>query len=293
MTGTLLRRGLTLFLGVLMGLASGSPAAAGPTDQPAIVLTAFGTSTAAFATYRHVEEQVKARYPGYEIRWAFTSRKVRRKLAEEQGRKLNDLPGTLRDLQAAGFTRVAIQSLHIVPGQEWEKKIVEESGKLPGLKVALGRPLMSSERDQERVLAALASGFPADLQNHAVIVVAHGSPKPEGEAVYLAFQQRLRAHYPGKNVFLGTVQNEPSGKLALAAVQRSGAKAVIFVPLLLVAGEHVDRDILGSGPESWKSQLLAHKACRIEGGRQGLGDRDDIIAIYLDHLHEALQTLSK
>jgi sirohydrochlorin cobaltochelatase len=292
MVGTRFHRGVTVFLGVLMGLGLGSAANAA-TDKPAIVLTAFGTSTAAFDTYRRLEKQVKARYPGYEIRLAFTSRKVRQKLAQEQGRKLNDLSGTLRDLQAAGFTRVAVQSLHIVPGEEWEKKIVAEIRQFPTLKVALGRPLLSSDRDQERVLAALARTFPADLHNNAVIVGAHGSPTPEGEAVYLAFQRRLRARYPGQNVFLGTVQNEPAGKTALAAVERSGAKTVNLVPLLLVAGEHIDRDILGAEPDSWKSQLLAHQAYRIEGIRQGLGDRDDIVAIYLDHLHEALQTLQK
>ena len=60
--------------------------------EPALVLTAFGTSTAAADTYRHLEDQVKARFPGHQIRWAFTSEKVRRKVAREQGQELTDLP---------------------------------------------------------------------------------------------------------------------------------------------------------------------------------------------------------
>ena len=50
--------------------------------KPAIVLAAFGTTTAAFDTYNHFEAKVKERFPGYEIRWAFTSRKVRHMVAE-------------------------------------------------------------------------------------------------------------------------------------------------------------------------------------------------------------------
>ena len=107
--------------------------------KPAVVLAAFGTTTEAFDTYKHFEEKVNARFPDYEIRWAFTSHKVRHKVAQEKGQKLNDLGTTFRELKAAGYTRVVIQSLHIVPGEEWEKKVVLESRKIPGLKVALGK----------------------------------------------------------------------------------------------------------------------------------------------------------
>jgi cobalamin biosynthesis Co2+ chelatase CbiK len=89
---------------------------AASTANPAIVLAAFGTTTAAFDTYNHFEEKVKARFPAYEIRWAFTSRIVRHKVGKEQGKKLNDLATTLQELKAAGYSRVVIQSLHIVPG---------------------------------------------------------------------------------------------------------------------------------------------------------------------------------
>ncbi len=176
---------------------------AASTAKPAIVLAAFGTTTEAFDTYSHFEQKVKERFPGYEIRWAFTSHKVRHKLAQEKGQQLNDLPTTLRELKAAGFTRVAIQSLHIVPGEEWDKKIVQVSREIPGLKVALGKPLLSSKQDQERVLQALAQTFPKDLKATAVVLVAHGSPSPEGTATYLAFNRLLRCPLPPPECLFG------------------------------------------------------------------------------------------
>ncbi len=264
---------------------------AASTAKPAIVLAAFGTTTEAFDTYKHFEEKVKERFPDYEIRWAFTSHKVRHKVAQEKGQKLNDLGTTLRELKAAGYTRVVIQSLHIVPGEEWEKKVVVESRKIPGLKVALGKPLLSSKKDQEQVLQALGSNFPQGLKGLAVVLVAHGSPSAEGTAAYLAFNRLLRSHYPDQNVFLGTVEGKPTRKQVMEAVKKSNASSVVLIPFLFVAGEHVAKDILGDDPESWKSELLKQKAYRIEGITKGLGYQDGILDIYLDHLAQAMKSL--
>jgi sirohydrochlorin cobaltochelatase len=275
-----------LMLAVLSAPAPGPAAAA---TKPAIVLAAFGTSTQAFATYNYFGAQVKKRYPAYEIRWAFTSRIVRQEVARKRGKQLKDLATTLRELQQAGYNRVAVQSLHIVPGEEWEKKVVMISREFPGLKVALGKPLLSSPEDQERVLKALASTFPWDRQHTAVVLVAHGSPSPQGTAAYLAFNRLLRARYP--NVFLGTVEGQPTREEALEQVRKFAPRTVVLMPFLFVAGEHVAKDILGTGPESWKSQLLKQKPYRLEGVTRGLGYQAGIVQIYLDHLARALKDL--
>jgi sirohydrochlorin cobaltochelatase len=248
---------------------------AASTANPAIVLAAFGTSTEAFNTYHHFELEVKKRFPDHEIRWAFTSHKVRHKVAREKGQKLNDLPTTLQELKAAGYTRVAIQSLHLVPGEEWEKKIVQESRKISGLQVALGKPLLSSQPDQERVLKAVAQTFPQDLKNTAVVLMAHGSPAPEGEQAYLDFDRLLRSRY--QNVFLGTVEGKPTKEETFAAVRKAAPATVVLMPFMFVAGEHVAKDMLGDDPESWKSELLKQKAYRIEGITKGLGYQEGIV----------------
>ncbi|MCK9375387.1 MAG: sirohydrochlorin cobaltochelatase [Syntrophobacterales bacterium] len=262
---------------------------AASTAKPAIVLAAFGTTTEAFDTYNYFEEKVKARFPGYEIRWAFTSHKVRNKVAKEKGKQLNDLGTTLRELKAAGYARVVIQSLHIVPGEEWDKKVVQVSREIPGLKVALGKPLLSSPKDQERTLQVIAQTFPKDAKDTVVVLMAHGSPVPEGEKAYFAFDRLLRAHYP--NVFLGTVEEKPSKEEAFEAVKKANPNTVVLMPFMFVAGEHVAKDMLGDDPESWKSELLKQKPYRIEGVKKGLGYQDRIIDIYLDHLAQALKGL--
>jgi len=260
--------------------------------KPAIVLVAFGTSTPAVATYDYFDKKVKERFPGHEVRWAFTSQKVRAKVKKEQGRDLKDLAQTLQGLKAAGFARVAVQSLHVVPGEEWEE-VVRESKSVPGLQVALGPPLLTSPEDRQRVLKALEPNFPQDLKQNAVVLVGHGSPHPKGEGEYLAFGELLRQRFPQQQVYLAVVAGKPTREEALSRVKVSSAQAVLFIPFLFVAGEHMAKDIMGDEPESWKSELLKHKAYKIQAGDRGLGYQEGIIQVYLDHLAGALKKVSR
>ncbi len=258
--------------------------------KPAIVLAAFGTTTSAFATYHQIENQVKKSFPGYEVRWAFTSNMVRRIVWKKQHKKLPSLPEVLRNLKADGFTKVVVQSFLLAPGEEWEET-VKQSKEVPGLTVAVGQPLLSSKADGLRTLQILGKEFPPNLQKTAVVLVGHGSPDPEAQATYASFAKLLRAHYPHGKVFLGLVEFEKPGKEeVLKEVKQSGVTSVVLMPFLLVAGDHVQHDILGSGPESWKSELQK-MGCQVNGIRKGLGDRQAIVNIYLKHLAQAMKGL--
>jgi sirohydrochlorin cobaltochelatase len=284
---------LQFFVFVLLVVSFPWTASAAPTApaKPVIILAAFGTTTNAFTTYDKIGNQVKARFPGYEIRWAFTSKMVRRKVKQEQHKELKSLPEVLQDLKRAGYTRIAIQSLLLAPGKEWEE-IVKQSLETPGIKVAVGKPLLSSKMDETKVLDILAKEFPSDLKKNAVILVGHGSPDPKAQAANNSFAQLLHSRYPGGNVFFGLVEFEKPGKAeVIQEVKRSGAISVKIIPFLLVAGDHVQNDILGRGPESWKSELLKTGNYQIKGVRQGLGEQQEIVNIYLDHLAQALKEL--
>ena len=283
-------RWLSLLLLIAVISAPGALNAAS-TAKPAIVLAAFGTTTNAFPTYDQIDKQVKERFPGYEVRWAFTSKKVRHKVLEEQHKKLQSLLEVLTDLKANGFTRVVIQSFLLAPGKEWEA-VVKQSREVTGITVAVGKPLLSSKSDEMTVLKVLSKEFPSDLKKNAVVLVGHGSPDPKAQATNNSFAQLLHSRYPDGNVFFGLVEFEKPGKEeVLQEVRRSGATSVKIIPFLLVAGDHVQNDILGSGPESWKSELLKMGNYQINGVRQGLGEQTEIVNIYLEHLAQAMKSL--
>jgi len=56
---------------------------------PAILLVTFGTSVeSAQASFRNIEKRVKAAFPKTEVRWAYTSKIIRKKL-EKEGTKID------------------------------------------------------------------------------------------------------------------------------------------------------------------------------------------------------------
>jgi sirohydrochlorin cobaltochelatase len=258
--------------------------------KPALVLAAFGTTTQAFSTYDKIGQQVKERFPGYEVRWAFTSKIVRRIVRQKQHKNLPSLPEVLQVLKKAGYTRIAVQSFLLSPGEEWQE-IIKQSLEVPGITVAVGKPLLSSKAAEVRVLNVLSKEFPSNLKKNAVVLVGHGSPDPKAQAANKSFAQLLHSRYPGGNIFFGMVEFEKPGKAEVVQeVKNSGATSVKIIPFLLVAGDHVQNDILGSGPESWKSEL-SNTGKSVQGVRQGLGDQKAIVDIYLSHLDRALQEL--
>lgn len=277
------------FVILLLWLWAALASAAG--DKPAIVLTAFGTSTAAFDTYKYFDEQVKKRFPDHEVYWAYTSKIVRKKVKEEQQKDLRDLPQILQELKAKGYNKAVIQSLHVVPGEEWQKKVVAEAKK-SGLQVALGQPLLSSPEDHRRVLAALAKDIPTDHGREGAVLVGHGSPVASGEREYQHFNRLLRQTYRNQPVYFGVIEGRPEIKAALAAVKKAKVDKVTLIPFLLVAGDHFENDIMGD-KDSLKAELMADKPREVKGVDRGLGYNDGVIQVYLDHLAAALKQIEK
>jgi sirohydrochlorin cobaltochelatase len=117
--------------------------------------------------------------------------------------------------------------------------------------------------------------------------MAHGSPASRRKGL-LAFDRLLR---PITRMSFWAPWSKPGKAEAFAAVKQANPAAVVLMPFMFVAGEHVAKDMLGDDPESWKSELLKQKAYRIEGITKGLGYQEGIIAIYLDHLAQALKSL--
>ena len=106
-------------------LASANQALAGHGEkrpvQKAILLVAFGTSDPeAQKTFGRIEEQARKAFPGVEIRWAYTSGMIRKKLARE-GKALDSPEVALARLMETGFTHVAVLSLHTIPGEEFHE----------------------------------------------------------------------------------------------------------------------------------------------------------------------------
>jgi sirohydrochlorin cobaltochelatase len=250
--------------------------------KPAIVMVAFGTSVPeARKVYDYIDAKVKERYADHDVRWAFTSEFIRAKL-KRQGMITKSPQETAADLIGEGFTTAVFQSLHVAPGQEFAE--INAINNL-GLNIAVGKALLSRDTDIEKVIDALGRDIKANSTN---VIACHGNEHhPEFNKQLLVLAQQIESRYA--NVFVCSVAGQPGiDKLKTASLRAKETGAVNFVPLMIVAGNHIMNDVIGDEADTWKHIVgAAETACA-----KPLGYNDQIIDIYLDHLHEALQDVN-
>ncbi|MGM0663506.1 MAG: sirohydrochlorin cobaltochelatase [Thermodesulfobacteriota bacterium] len=249
-----------------------------------IVISAFGTTTKALKTYDRVDAFVRKRFPGHEIRWAYTSRIVKDRV--KQSRNLH-FPGpgeVLSALHDEGHTWAVVQSLHVLCGHEFDR-LVEVAAAGP-IRTAMGLPLLSAPEDFDEVVAVMAPELRPG-EDGAVVLVGHGTDHPMWCA-YDALEQRFQ-RAAGTGVHVGLVEGSPGPGVILGRVQAAGCSRVRLVPFMLVAGRHVLEDL--AGPEhSWKAAFEA-LGIEVSLDEQGLGVRDGIIEIFCRHIAQVLDVI--
>ena len=162
----------------------------------------------------------------------------------------------------------------------------------PRSESCLGKTSAQQQEDQEQVLQALAQTFPKDLKDITPLFwwpTAALPPRAPRHTWPLTGYCGLII--PIRMSFWEPWKANPPKTRPWKPSRKSNAATVVLLPFLFVAGEHVANDILGDNPESWKSELLKQKAYHIEGITKGLGYQDGIVAIYLDHLAQAMKSL--
>ena len=278
------------------------PRSPGTTDpsRPAVLIVAFGTSTRASLTFSFLDGELRKEFPGREIRWAYASETIRRKLNAERAPedRLPSVPEALAELRAQGFTRAVVQPLYVVPGDMYDRLIETVAG-FPGLHLEVGGTLLHRWESLHRLLGAVARDFlpPGEGCN---VLVAHGTPSTASGAnlAYLGLERALARSHP--NAFLGMVEGLiPPGETLAAARAHPGGR-VRFVPFMVVAGDHVMNDVMGEDDGgSWRSELEA-AGKRVDvpmvrfGGRslyRGLGFVPETVAVLVDEIHRAMGRL--
>ncbi len=257
------------------------------------MLVAFGTTVPqAQKVFDGIDAEARKRFPGTEVRWAFTSRIVRAKLAR-QGQVLQSPESALATLMDDGFTHVAVLSLHTIPGEEFHDlnrnaRLFEQmAGGLA--RVLIARPLLSSRDDMVKVAAAMVRNVPPSRKpEDVVLLMGHGSEKHPADAIYLAMNQVFADAAPG--VFVATVDGYPSLDDLLPKLREKKGRKAYLMPFMLVAGDHARNDMAGDNAESWKS-VLGKNGFRCEAVMEGMGDYPEIVDVWLDHLKEVYSRL--
>lgn len=258
-----------------------------------ILVVSFGTS---YSNSRHVtigaiEDAIREAYPDYQVRRAFTAQIIIDKLNKEENIEIDNVKQALDRAVANGVKTLVVQPTHLMNGLEYndlKKELDKYKDKFD--KIALGKPLLTSDEDFKQVIAAITNDTKEYLDGEtAICFMGHGT-EADSNKVYATLQEKLKA--AGYNdYFVGTVEAKPSVDDLIAQVKESGKyKRVILQPLMVVAGDHANNDMAGDGEDSWVSKFKA-AGFEVKPVLRGLGQNYDIQKIYLEHLKAAIDSL--
>ena len=277
----------------LSGCVSSAPAAKGKSEggKKAILVVSFGTSyeDALSANIEATEKKIAAAYPEYEVRRAFTSKIIIKVLAK-RGVKIDDVPAALERLRSEGFSRIVVQPLHLIPGEEFHELLTELAPfRASFAEVAVGVPLLYDAESYFRLAKVLAPTLPKTAPDEAVVFMGHGTSHPANSA-YPAIQRVFDdLDMP---VYVGTVEGYPTLDGVQRLLERDGIRKVTLLPLMLVAGDHANNDMAGDDPDSWKS-VLTEKGYSVTCVIRGLGELPAVQDLYVKNVGAAIDSLDR
>ena len=274
-----------------------NPDLQGLADKDAIVVMTFGTTFAEnrAKTIDATIEGIKAAHPGVKVVTAYTSHIIIDRVAANEGIKYPTPEEALAQLKAEGYTRVALTTLDIVPGMEYNYKLgVFNSYKQDFKKMTIGTPLMYWQGQEEQaddvteVLEAFATQFPKTKKGEGIVMMAHGTPNI-ANAYYAVIQEKLQ-ELGYDNVFIETVEGWPSMETIIPKLKAKKIKKVTIMPFMMVAGDHANNDMAGSEEDSHKS-ILEKEGIKVEAYIHGLGENEAVRNVFVERANAAWDAL--
>ena len=218
-------------------------------------------------------------------------------MAANEGIKYPTPEEALAQLKAEGYTRVALTTLDIIPGMEYNYKLgVFNSYKQDFKKMTIGTPLMYWQGQEEQaddvteVLEAFATQFPKTKKGEGIVIMAHGTPNI-ANAYYAVIQEKLQ-ELGYDNVFIETVEGWPSLETIIPKLKAKKIKKVTIMPFMMVAGDHANNDMAGSEEDSHKS-ILEKEGIKVEAYIHGLGENEAVRNVFVERANAAWDALEK
>ena len=248
--------------------------------KPALIVVSFGTSypETRKKTIGAVEEKLAEKYPDLDVFRAFTSNKVIKKIKEQENVTVLTVDQQMKKLITEGYKEIYVQPLHIIPGIEYSKALHQAMRYKNQLElVKVGKPLLSSIEDYQKVVAWLETMAAYLDENEAVVLMGHGS-QHSAFTVYACLDHMLLE----KPIFICAVESYPEISLLIERLKNSRYKKIKLYPLMLVAGDHATNDMASDEEDSWKSQL-EQAGFTVEAHLRGMGEFQEIQQQFCEH----------
>ena len=215
-------------LAALIFIPSVSSAKETRESKSAMLIVSFGTSVPeARKAIDNLVDAVKKEFPGVDVRLAFTSNIIRRKILKERGESIPNPSQALAQLNDEGYTHVTIIPTHMIPGEEFDEIIhvasafADMRSKFGFEKISMCSPFLTGVKSCETVADILMKRFASQLKDESagIILMGHGTPEHFANAQYLQLQLALNQKAYGR-FFIGTVESAPSIDDVIAELKR-------------------------------------------------------------------------
>ena len=266
-------------------------------NKDAIVVMSFGTTYKdnRAKTIDATVNDIQAAHPGVKVVTAFTSHIIIERIAKNEGINYPTPEQALENLKAEGYNRIALVSLDVIPGMEYDyNKAIFHNFKEQFKAMTLATSLIYWQGQEEQAddaadfVKALFTDLKAPEKNSAVLLMAHGTPHP-ANAYYSVIQAKLD-ELGYKNVFIYTVEGFPNLETVIPKLKANKIKNVTLVPIMMVAGDHANNDMAGDEEDSHKT-ILTKEGFKVDAYLHGLGENKAIRALYVDRANDAWDAL--
>lgn len=255
-------------------------------NKDAIVVMTFGTTfpDTRAKTIDATINAIKAAHPGVNVVTAYTSHIIIDRVKANEGITYPTPEEALAQLQAEGYTRVALTSLNVIPGMEYDYNLgVFENYKNNFKKMTIGTPLMywqgqeGQADDVTETMEALATQFPQTKEGEGIVLMAHGTPHMSN-AYYSVMQAKLQ-ELGYDNVFIETVEGWPNLETIIPKLKEKKITKVTMMPMMMVAGDHANNDMAGDEEDSHKSILMS-EGIQVDTYIHGIGENQAIRDVF-------------
>ena len=252
--------------------------------KKAILAVSFGTSheDTRKVTIDAIEDSMRQAFPEYPVYRAWTSKMIIRKLKNRDNIIVPTVKEAMEQMAADGITDVLVQPTHVINGIENDRMKEDALSFRDSFhSISFGDPLLTTEDDSHKVIAAIAREFSHITKDQALVFMGHGTTH-FANSIYAALDYTFKDK-GYHNFFLGTVEAYPSMESLKKMVKAYRPKEVVLAPFMIVAGDHAKNDMAGDDPESWYSQFK-DEGYEVKTVLKGLGEYEGIRSLFIDHI---------
>lgn len=249
----------------------------GKNDKASVLMVHFGTTfdDTRKNTIDAVNSEAEKEFPKMEVREAYTSRIIMRRL-KDRGIVKDNPAEALDRLAAEGYTHIIVQPTNIINGVE--AKTLEQQLDMYKDKfkeVRIGSALLTTPEDYKSVAKIINKETGKLADDEAVVLVGHGT-HDSGNAAYPAMDYTAKSM--GYKFYVGTVEGFPEFDDVVKGLKKDGIKKVVLMPFMFVAGDHANNDIA----VEWK-EALEKEGFTVKVKLTSLGMMEDIRKMFIDH----------